>query len=194
MGIETTFGVCHAVEISHRRRYKAYSLCNRRADNSHHSTTAIQYGCSRGAVIEHEAVVAVVHLQERCADEPHVGPELNEPTLCEAKAIVRIGEADHQLLRNERLGPDRKGGRTRDRGLQLEYHHFLGKRTCNAGDARRNQPFAFPLANLDLLPILLLRGAWRRQRAPRLRSTAGKGTNLCPEYRLCPAPRVSLPR
>ena len=54
-------------------------------------------------MVKHEPIVAVVHFQKCCTGEPHIGPEFNESTLCETEVIVRIGEANDQLLWNERL-------------------------------------------------------------------------------------------
>jgi hypothetical protein len=76
----------------------------------------------RGGVIEHQAVVPVVHLKQSHTREPVAIAVLREPTGCNAQMLVGIGEAYDGLLREEdRLRTGLNAWRTRKCCLQFEH-------------------------------------------------------------------------
>ena len=61
-------------------------------------TGAIDYGGAGSAVIEHQAVVSVVHLEQSRACEPVAIAVAYEAAACGARAVARIGETHKRLI------------------------------------------------------------------------------------------------
>jgi hypothetical protein len=108
------------------------------ADDRDHLALAINYRGSRSSVIEYEAIVAVIQLKERRADELVIDPVFHKSTVCNTQATVRIGDAHHALVRYERLRPDRKKLGTEKWSPQFEHGYLLGVGTHETQEADRN--------------------------------------------------------
>ena len=105
-------------------------------------------------MIEHEAVVSVIHLEQRRACELVAVAVLHESTTDDAQATAGIGEAHNRLLGSERLHAEPKALGTGKRGLQFEDGDLFAV-TRETLDADGNRLPAFPCPDLDLLPVLL---------------------------------------
>jgi hypothetical protein len=141
--------------MSPRRRdpYRAcHELHGRReqiVDDHDHSARAVEHGRSRGAVIEHEAVVSVVHLEQRGACKPYAITVLHDSTTCDAQVTAGIGEAHNGLVRDERLHPKLKALGTGKRGLQFGHGDLVSEGTRETPDASGNRVLGLPFPDLD---------------------------------------------
>ena len=77
-------------------------------------------------MIKHEAVVSVIHLEQRRAGEPAAIAVLHEAAANDAQVAAGIGKTDDGLLRDERLDPELKALYVGMRGLQFELGVQLG--------------------------------------------------------------------
>ena len=66
-------------------------VVNKIVDDRDRSAGAIEHRRSRGAVIEHEAVVSVVQLEQRGACKPFAITVFHEATTCDAQVTAGIG-------------------------------------------------------------------------------------------------------
>src|SRR5262245_25488321 len=129
--------------------------CEQVTGNCNHSARAIKNGRARGTVIEHEAVVSVIHLQQRRARETLALAVLDESTTCDAQVAVGIGEAHNRFLGNEWVRPELKPLCTGKRHLQFEHCNLFGMGTREMLDACGNRLLVQSVSNLDLLPVLV---------------------------------------
>jgi hypothetical protein len=169
----------------------------------------IEHGRTRSTVIEQEAVVPVVHLQQRCAGESRFGAVSNEPTLSKAQVAIGVGKTDNEFLGHEGLCPDRNRGGICKRGPEFEHRHFLGVEARNAEDAGGNQhlpllartSISFQsvaercMASATCAAVTINRGV-RNQPVPRAPSMAGHFVRIAagdfPD--LVPANKVDIAR
>ena len=138
---------------SDHMRLKLHLLCHEVADDRDHTALAIEHGGSRSPVIQDEAVISIVQLEECRAGEPVLCPVLHESAARETQAVIGIRDARHALVSHERLRPDRKNLCTGKWVPQFEHGYPLGLGAHNTQNASRNRLRALPVPNLDLLPV-----------------------------------------
>ena len=147
-------GCCHAGGILEHTRHELYLLCQYEvADDRDHAALAIEHGGSRSPVIQDEAIISIVQLEECRAGEPVLCPVLHELAARETQAVIGIRDARHALVCHERLRPDRKDLCTGKWVPQFEHGYPLGLGAHNTQNASRNRLRALPVPNLDLLPV-----------------------------------------
>ncbi len=83
---------------SNRAGGQTYGLRHQRADDRDDAALAIEHRRAGGAVIEHQAVVAVMHFEQRRPGERALAAEFHEAAAGKPQPPVGVGETENALL------------------------------------------------------------------------------------------------
>src|SRR5262245_1082623 len=135
-------------------RHEVHGRCEQVADDRDHATRTIEYGGSGGTVVQHEAVVSVVQLEQRRSRELVAVAILHESTPCHPQASAGIAETRKRLLRNKGLHPQLKALRTGGSSLQIQHDDPFSVGARDMLDAGGNRLGDLALPELDFRPVL----------------------------------------
>ena len=96
------------------------------ADDRRNASVAIDYRCSRGAVIDDKAVVAFIHLEQCGTSKPLAGSKLNEPSPNEMREAFRVDDCQDLLFRHQRLPANPESVRGENGTLELDDGKLFG--------------------------------------------------------------------
>src|SRR5437588_332991 len=134
---------------------KLHSLGEDVADDRDHTALAIEHRRARGAMVPHEAVVSVIHLQQCCPREFVSIAVFYKPATSEPQTIARICEADDALLRGEGFQPYLQARCIAKWLPQFKQSDLLGMEARDMQDTDVNRLLAFARENLELFPVLM---------------------------------------
>src|SRR5579872_5008540 len=123
------------------------------AHDCHNPPVAIDHRCSRRAVIDDQAILALINLQERHACELSILAQLNEPAFDWVQATSGISESHDLLLRQQRLLASCDAAGAGNAMLKFYYRQLLCLGSRYALDACGNELAAISVCDLERLPV-----------------------------------------
>src|SRR5262245_44659733 len=111
---------------SYRLRRKLYGPGEQVADHRDDLAGAIEDGRPRRTMIEHKAIVSVIHLEQRRSGQPATVAVLHESAAHDAQTATRIREAHNGLLGKERFQAEPKGLCAGKPALQFNHGDLFG--------------------------------------------------------------------
>ena len=158
---------------------------------------AIDHRRPRGTVIDHQAVLAFIHFQQRHAGELAVIAKSNEPSAYESRIAGRKSQGHDLLFRYKRLVPDRGAPRSGNGALQFDDRQLLHRPCRQAPDARGDDLAAILVDDLQRLPSLrrelhrrgdVFGGDDRRRRQEPARASDADQARICLTLRVIEVP------